>query len=388
MDFEITEDQKLLKQNVRDFMEKEVAPHVDEWESDGDIPDRVFEQMGEQGILGAPIPEEYGGSGLDYVTYTMITEEVGRVFSSLRTTLSVNTTLFGMNVLEFGSEEQKQRYLPEIASGEGRGAWALTEPRSGSDAAGMRTTAERDGDEWVLNGSKMWISDGGKADYHVVYARTNEWDPSEKYEDINAFIVHASDPGFEVGGEESNSKLGLRASPTAELNYDDCRIPEDRLLGEPGSGWEQANTTLNGGRLSVSAGGVGMMQAAYEASLDYVEQREAFGREIGDFQLVKEHLAYIKTKLDATRLLVRRAAWRVDEGLPHRQQVSIAKLKAAEACMDVAERAVQIHGGNGYSGDYPVERIFRDAKILGIYEGTNEIQKLIIGSEVQEGAGA
>lgn len=382
MDFTITEEQKLLKRSVREFVEQEVRPHIDAWEEAGDIPDEIFRRLGKQGILGAPIPEEYGGSGLDYVTYTMLTEEIGRGCSSLRTTLSVNTTLFGMNLLEFGSEAQKARYLPEIASGEGRGAWALTEPQSGSDAAGLRTRAERDGDAWVLNGHKMWISDGGKADYHIVYARTNEFDPSTKREGICTFVVHRDDPGFEVGSVEARGKLGLRASPTAELLYEDCRIPADRLVGEEGSGWAQANFTLNGGRLSVAAGAVGIMQAAMDASLDYVRSREAFGKPIGDFQLVKEHLAYMANAIETTRLLVHKAAWMKAEGLDNRLAVSQAKLHAAEACMDVTERAVQLHGGNGYSGEYPVERLFRDAKIIGIYEGTNEIQKLIIGHEL------
>ncbi len=386
MEFQLTEDQKAVKANVRAFIEKEVNPHIEAWEEAGDIPHEVFEKMGRQGILGGPIPEEYGGMGLDYLTYALITEEVGRGCSSLRTTLSVNTSLFGMNVLMFGSEEQKQRYLPKIASGEGRGAWALTEPQSGSDAAGMRSTAERDGDEWVLNGHKMWISDGGKADYHVVYARTNAWDPREKRQGINAFIVHKDDPGFEVGSVEAKRKLGLRASPTAELLYDDCRIPADRIIGEEGSGWEQANAVLNGGRLSVAAGALGIMEAAFDHTMDYVREREAFGQRIGDFQLVKEHLAYMKLQIEETRLLVYRAAWKRAEGIEHRVDVSLAKLKAAEACMDVTERAVQLHGGNGYSGEYPVERLFRDSKIIGIYEGTNEIHKLIIGGALLDDA--
>ncbi|MHB8585208.1 MAG: acyl-CoA dehydrogenase family protein [Thermoplasmatota archaeon] len=386
MEFQVTEEQKLVRQTVREFIEKEVNPNVEAWEQAGDIPVAVFRAMGRNGILGAPIPPDYGGAGLDAVTYAMMTEEIGRGCSSLRTTLSVNTSLFGMNVLYFGNEEQKRRYLPKVASGEGRGAWALTEPQSGSDAAGLRTTAKKSGQEWILNGHKMWISDGGKADYHIVYARTNEWDPRTKREGISTFIVHKEDPGFRVGSVEAKTKLGLRASPTAELLYEDCRIPAERLVAKEGSGWEQANRILNNGRLSVAAGAVGIMQAAYEASVRYAKEREAFGQHIGDFQLVREHLAYMAVDIETTRLLVYRAAWMKDQGMDNRLAVSMAKLHGAEACMRVTERAVQIHGGNGFSGEYPVERYFRDAKIIGIYEGTNEIQKVIIGGAILEQA--
>jgi butyryl-CoA dehydrogenase len=382
IEFVITEEQKLLRQTVREFVAKEINPHVEAWEEKGDVPDDVFRKLGNVGLLGAPIPQEYGGAGLDAVTYAMLTEELAKGCSSLRTTISVNTSLFGMNVLLYGNEDQKQQYLPKISSGEGRGAWALTEPQSGSDAAGLRTTARKDGDEWVLNGHKMWISDGGKADYHVAYARTGDWDPRSKREDICTFIVHKDDPGFKVGSIEAKSKLGLRASPTAELLYEDCRIPADRMIGEPGSGWQQANTILNGGRLSVAAGAVGIAQAALDASIAYVKNREAFGKKIGAFQLVKEHIAYMTMDVEMMRLLVYKAAWMKDQGLNNRLAVSLAKLHAGDACTRVCERAVQLHGGNGFSGEYPVERYWRDSKIIGIYEGTNEIQKIIIGGEV------
>ncbi|HWG89877.1 MAG TPA: acyl-CoA dehydrogenase family protein [Candidatus Thermoplasmatota archaeon] len=382
MDFQITEEQKLIRQTVREFVQKEINPHVHEWEEKGDFPDEIFHKMGKAGILGAPIPEKYGGAGLDSVTYAMMTEELAKGCSSLRTALSVNTSLFGYNVLYFGSEAQKKKYLPAIASGDKKGAWALTEPQSGSDAAGMRTTARKDGDHWVINGHKMWISEGGKADYHVVYARVNEWDPKTKREGICTFIVHKDDPGFKVGSIESNTKLGIRASPTAELLYEDCRVPADRMIGEMGSGWKQANTVLNAGRLSVAAGAVGIAQAALDASIEYVKQREAFGQKIGQFQLVKEHIAYMTLQVETMRLLVLKAAWMKDQGLDNRLAVSLAKLHAGEACVEVCDRAVQLHGGNGYSGDYPVERYWRDSRIIGIYEGTNEIQKIIIGGEV------
>ncbi|MFA5860884.1 MAG: acyl-CoA dehydrogenase family protein [Candidatus Thermoplasmatota archaeon] len=382
MEFGITEEQKLLRQTVQEFVAKEIAPHVVEWEVRGDVPESVFHKLGAIGLLGAPIPTEYGGAGLDAVTYAMLTEELAKGCSSIRTTISVNTSLFGMNVLLFGSEAQKKRYLPPISSGEKRGAWALTEPQSGSDAAGLTTRAKRSGDKWVINGHKMWISDGGKADYHVVYARTDEFDPKTKRNHISAFIVHKEDPGFKVGSIESKGKLGLRASPTAELMYEDCTIPLDRIIGKQDSGWEQANKILNGGRLSVAAGAVGIAQAALDASKEYVKSREAFGKHIGEFQLVKEHIAYMQLEVEMMRLLVYKAAWQKDQGIDNRLAVSLAKLHAGEACTRICERAVQLHGGNGFSGDYPVERYWRDSKVIGIYEGTNEIQKVIIGGEV------
>ncbi|HET6406161.1 MAG TPA: acyl-CoA dehydrogenase family protein, partial [Candidatus Thermoplasmatota archaeon] len=370
MQFGITEEQKLLRQTVQEFVAKEIAPHVEEWEEKGDVPDSVFKKLGAIGLLGAPIPTEYGGAGLDAVTYAMLTEELAKGCSSLRTTISVNTSLFGMNVYLFGNEEQKRFYLPRICSGEGRGAWALTEPQSGSDAAGMRTTARKEGDSWVINGHKMWISDGGKADYHVVYARTDEFDPKTKREKISAFIVHKDDPGFKVGSIEAKTKLGLRASPTAELLYEDCTIPADRIIGKEGSGFEQFMKILNGGRLSVAAGAVGIAQASLDATIEYVKSREAFGKRIGEFQLVKEHIAYMTLEVETMRLLVYKAAWMKDQGLDNRLAVSLAKLHTGEACTRVTERAVQLHGGNGFSGEYPVERYWRDSKIIGIYEGT------------------
>src|SRR5687767_12183234 len=288
MEFSVSEEQRLLRQTVQEFVAKEIEPNVVAWEEHGDVPDAVFRKLGALGLLGAPIPTEYGGAGLDAVTYAMLTEDLAKGCSSLRTTISVNTSLFGMNVLLFGSEAQKKKYLPPISTGEKRGAWALTEPQSGSDAAGMTTTARRRGNNWVINGHKMWISDGGKADYHVVYARTDDFNPKTKRDHISAFIVHKDDPGFKVGTIEAKSKLGLRASPTAELLYEDCTIPADRIIGKENSGFEQFMKILNGGRLSVAAGAVGIAQAALDASIAYCKSREAFGKRIGEFQLVKE----------------------------------------------------------------------------------------------------
>ncbi len=385
VDFELTREQQMIRKTAREFVAKHVDPHVEEWEKTGEIPDEVVLEAGKLGLLGAPISEAYGGSGLDDLTYAMMTEEVGRGCSSLRTTFSVNTSLFGNNVEMFGTEEQKERYLPEVCAGEKRGAWALTEHDSGSDAKAMSTTATRDGDGVRLNGRKMWISDGDRADYIVVFARVGEegssYDPRNKEENLACFIVETERDGFSTGTVMGNDKLGLRASHTAELVFDDCWIPEENQVGETGQGWKIADAILQKGRLSVAAGAVGIAQAAYEASLDYAEEREAFGRRIGDFQLVREHLAYMHQQIETSRLLVWKAAWMSDQGLDNSKAVSTAKLHAAEAVMDVTERAVQVHGGNGYSSEYPVERYFRDAKICGIYEGTNEIHKVLIGGK-------
>jgi alkylation response protein AidB-like acyl-CoA dehydrogenase len=389
VDFELTQEQEMMRKTAREFVEKHVEPNVEEWEQEGEIPDEVVREAGKLGLLGAPISEDYGGAGVDDLTYALLTEELGRGCSSLRTTFSVNTSLFGNNVEMFGTEEQKQRYLPEICTGEKRGAWALTEHESGSDAKAMLTTATPDDDGYRLNGKKMWISDGDRADYVVAFARVGEagstYDPSDKETDLAAFVVETEREGFSTGTVMGNDKLGLRASHTAELIMDDCWIPEENMLGEVGDGWDIANGILHKGRLSVAAGAVGIARAAYEASREYAEDREAFGRRIGDFQLVREHLAYMHQQIETSRLLTWKAAWMGDQGMDNTQAVSTAKLHAAEAVMDVTERAVQVHGGNGYSSEYPVERYFRDAKICGIYEGTNEIHKLIIGGEALDG---
>jgi alkylation response protein AidB-like acyl-CoA dehydrogenase len=389
VDFELTHEQEMMRTTAREFVEEHVEPHVEDWEEAGEIPDEVVREAGKLGLLGAPISEEYGGSGLDDLTYALLVEEIGAGCSSLRTSFSVNTSLFGNNIEMFGNEEQKQRYLPEICTGEKRGAWALTEHDSGSDAKAMSTTATPDDDGYRIDGKKMWISDGDRADYVVVFARVGEqgstYDPSNKEENLAAFVVETERDGFSTGTIMGNDKLGLRASHTAELVFDDLWIPEENLLGEVGQGWDIAEAILQKGRLSVAAGAVGIARAAYEASLDYAEDRESFGRRIGDFQLVREHLAYMHQQVETSRLLVWKAAWRADQGLDNSKAVSTAKLHAAEAVMDVTERAVQVHGGNGYSSEYPVERYFRDAKICGIYEGTNEIHKVLIGGKALDG---
>jgi butyryl-CoA dehydrogenase len=386
MDLRPTEEHDLIRKTARDFIDEHVKDHVRQWELDGDIPHKIFQEMGKLGFLGAPIPTEYGGAGLDGVGYAILTEEIAKGCSSLRTAMSVQSSLAGQTLLRFGSEAQKEKWLRPLAEGVKLGAWALTEAGSGSDAAGMKTKASKKGDGYVLNGAKMWISNGDKADYVVVFAKT---DPTKKHKGISAFLLEKGTKGFRPGTVETTNKLGLRSSHTAELVLEDCHVSKDHLIGKEGQGWEIAMYVLNHGRLSVAAGAVGISQAALDASVDYAKKRMAFGKPIGSFQLVKAKIAEMQVKVEAGRVLVWKAALIKDAY--HRgeatyedwsQAVSIAKLYTAETCVEVAEEAVQIHGANGYTNEYPVERYWRDSKICGIYEGTNEIQKLIIARHV------
>ncbi len=379
MEFQLSEAQKLIRETARSFVDKEVIPHVKAWEEKGAIPQTVTEKMADLGFFGIPIPEDYGGAGLDYVSFALVVEEIARGCNSLRTTLSVQTSLAGTTLLAAGTEAQKKTILAPLARGEFLGAWALTEPDAGSDAANLRTTAKREGDEWVLNGAKRFISNGNLAEYVVVFAR----EPGTARQDgISAFLVKQGTPGFHVTNVETNTKLGLRASPTADLAFDDCRIPADHLIGRQGEGWETAMYVLNHGRLGVAAGAVGIGQACLELSLEHARERRAFDRPIGAFQLIREMIAEMAVEVEAARLLYLKAAWLRDQGEDNRLAVSLAKLFGAQMAVRCADRAVQIYGGYGFSGEYPVERHFRDAKILGIYEGTNEIQKMIIAHEL------
>ncbi len=386
IDFTLTDEQKLIQDTTRAFVEQNVNPFVRDWERAGEHPHDIYDKMAAQGLLGASLPQEYGGAGLDAIAYALLTEELAKGCSSLRTSISVHGSLAGTTIKYFASPEQKERWLTPMASGQKLAAWALTEPGSGSDAAGMKTTARREGDEYVINGSKAWISNGGLADYVIVYAKTK---PELRHKGISCFLVEKGTPGFECTGIETNNKLGLRSSPTASLGFEECRIPAANLIGEEGSGWDNAMFVLNHGRLSVAAGGVGIAQAAYEASIKYAAEREAFGRPIGRFQLVQAMLADMDVQIQASRLLVWQAAKAreaYDAGEISREEwtlrISRAKLFAAEMSVKVCEDAIQIHGANGYTDDYPVERYWRDSKILGIYEGTNQIQRLIIGRHI------
>jgi len=379
MDFRLTEEQRLVQQTAREFVDKELVPHVREWEERGEVPRSFYDKMAALGFLGAPVPEKYGGAGMDYVSFMLLLEEISRGSSSVRTTVSVQTSLSETSLMWFGSEDQKRRWLVPLAKGEKLGAWALTEPEAGSDAANLSTTARLDGDEWVLNGAKRFISNGSIADYVQVYAREPG---SKRHEGLSCFLVDQGTPGFKVTNVETKTKLGLRASPTADLAFEDCRIPKDHLIGKQGEGWDQAMKTLNSGRIGIAAGAVGVARAALEAATKYVRERKAFGRPIGDFQLVREMIAQSAVEIDACRLLTLRAAHLRDLGLDNTVEVSMAKLFGAQMAQRVTDWAVQVHGGYGFSGDFDVERYYRDARILGLYEGTNEIQKLIIAEGV------
>ena len=379
MDFQLTDQQKLVRDTARDFVDKEIVPHVREWEEKGEIPMSFYAKMAELGFLGAPVPEAYGGAGMDYVSFMLLLEEISRGSSSVRTTVSVQTSLSETSLLWFGSEEQKRKWLVPLAKGEKLGAWALTEPEAGSDAGNLSTTARLDKGEWVLNGQKRFISNGSIADYVQVYAR----EPGTKRHDgISLFMVPKGTPGFTAPHVESKTKLGLRASPTADLAFEDCRIPEGYLIGTKGDGWNEAMKTLNSGRIGIAAGAVGVARAALEAATKYVKERRAFGRPIGDFQLLREMVAQSAVEIDAARLLTLRAAHLRDLGLDNTVEVSMAKLFGAQMAQRVTDWAVQMHGGYGFSGDFDVERYYRDARILGLYEGTNEIQKLIIAERI------
>jgi alkylation response protein AidB-like acyl-CoA dehydrogenase len=379
MDFTLTEEQRMLQKMTRDFAREEIEPHVSKWEEKGDIPRGIFNKMAELGMLGATIPQEYGGAGMNNLSHCVMTEEIGRACSSLKTAIAVHLSLCATTVVMFGSGEQKRKYLVPLAKGEKLGAWALTEPNAGSDAASLQMTARAEGGTYVLNGTKMFISNGNVADIVTIFARLPG---TEGHDGICAFIVEKGTPGFYSGSIETNTKLGLRASPTAELVLEDCAIPKENLIGKEGQGWEMALSILDHGRLSVAAGAVGLARACLEASMDFAKAREVFGRPIAKFQLVREMIAEMAMGIEAGRLLVYRAASLMDRGEDPTLAASEAKLFTSKTVMKAADNAVQIHGGYGYSSEFPVERYFRDAKICGIYEGTNQIQALIIAREV------
>ena len=379
MDFRMTEEQRLVQETAREFVDRELIPHVREWEEKGEVPRSFYAKMATLGFLGAPVPEAYGGAGMDYVSFMLLVEEISRGSSSVRTTVSVQTSLSETSLLWFATEEQKRAWLVPLAKGEKLGAWALTEPEAGSDAGNLQTAAELRGDEWVLNGQKRFISNGSIADFVQVYAREPG---SKRHDGISLFMVPKGTPGFTAPHVESKTKLGLRASPTADLAFEDCRIPKENLIGTRGDGWDEAMKTLNSGRIGIAAGAVGVARAALEAATKYVKERKAFGRPIGDFQLIREMIAQSAVEVDAARLLTLRAAHLRDLGQDNTLEVSMAKLFGAQMAQRVTDWAVQVHGGYGFSGDFDVERYYRDARILGLYEGTNEIQKLIIAERV------
>ncbi|KMP19182.1 acyl-CoA dehydrogenase [Bacillus cereus] len=373
MHFKLSEEHEMIRKMVRDFAKNEVAPTAAERDEEERFDRAIFDQMAELGLTGIPWPEEYGGIGSDYLAYVIAIEELSRVCASTGVTLSAHTSLAGWPIFKFGTEEQKQTFLRPMAEGKKIGAYGLTEPGSGSDAGGMKTIAKRDGDHYVLNGSKIFITNGGIADIYVVFALT---DPESKQRGTSAFIVESDTPGFSVGKKES--KLGIRSSPTTEIMFEDCRIPVENLLGEEGQGFKIAMQTLDGGRNGIAAQAVGIAQGALDASVEYARERHQFGKPIAAQQGIGFKLADMATDVEAARLLTYRAAWLESEGLPYGKESAMSKVFAGDAVMKVTTEAVQVFGGYGYTKDYPVERYMRDAKITQIYEGTQEIQRLVI----------
>jgi butyryl-CoA dehydrogenase len=377
MRIELSEEQKLLQENVRRFAEEVVRPRAKEIDESGEFPRAFFDQAGELGLAGVSVPEEYGGAGMDAISYCLVIEEVSRVCATSGVILSVNNSLVCDPLLKFGSEEQKQEFLTPLAAGRKLGCFALTEPGAGSDPAGIRTTARRDGDDYVLNGNKIFITNGTDADVALVFASV---DLEKKHKGITCFIVPADTPGYSHGVHEF--KLGVNASGTTELAFAEMRIPARYRLGEEGEGFKVAMATLDGGRIGIAAQAVGIAQGAFEEALAYSQEREQFGSHLSDFQAIQFYLADMSTELDAARLLTWKAAWAKENQKRFTVEASQAKLFASEMAQRVTNKALQIHGGYGYTKEYNVERYFRDARITEIYEGTSEIQKMVIADWV------
>jgi len=378
MDFELTEEQRLFRNVVRDVAEKEVAPRAAELDEKGGFPWKSFSKMGELGILGIPYPEEYGGSGGDMVSYAIAVEEVSRACGSTGITFAAHTSLACGPLYYFGSEEQKKKYLSPLASGQKVGGFGLTEPEAGSDAGGTQTRAEFDGDEWVINGRKTFCTNGSVADIVVLTARTDS--EAGGSHGISSFIVEKGTPGFRPGRDED--KMGLKGSVTSELILEDCRIPRENLLGVEGEGFKQFLATLDGGRISIGAMALGLAQAALDRAVPYAKERYQFGRPIGSFQAIQWMLADMATEIEAARLMIYRVAWMRDRGLKTTKDSAMAKLFASEVAERAAFKALQIHGGYGYTRDYEIERIYRDQRLCTIGEGTSEIQRLVIARQL------
>jgi alkylation response protein AidB-like acyl-CoA dehydrogenase len=377
MDFELTDDQRRIRDAARGFAEAELGDRIAPYDERQEFPHAIVAKLGPLGFMGVLVPEEYGGAALDYVSYALIVEELNRGDASVGITMWAHNSLCTNHIALFGSPEQKRRWLPRLASGEVLGAWGLTEPGSGSDAAALRTRAEARDGGWVLNGSKAFITNASVGGIAVVMART---DPARKARGISALVVEKGTPGFTAG--RPYRKLGLHASDTAELIFEEARVPADHLLGEPGQGFVQAMQVLEGGRIAMAAMGVGIAQAAVDQAVKYMKQRSAFGKTLAEFNGLQGMLAEIATEVEVARLLTLRAAWLKDAGQPAMHAAAMAKVFASEAAMKAATRAVQIHGGAGYITEFPVERIFRDAKLTEIGEGTSEIQRMVIAREI------
>ncbi len=375
VDFELTDEQQLIRDTARAFTSNEIVERARENDRNERFDPELVQKIAAQGYLGAIVPREYGGAGLDYLSYGVIVEEIGRGDSAMRTVISVQTSLVCSAILRWGTEAQKQRYLPKLCSGEWLGCFGLTEPDTGSDAANQRTRAKRIDRGWVINGAKMWISLGNHAKLAMIFAQT---DPEQGHRGLACFLVETDgNDGFQP--QEIHHKMGLRASDTASISLSDCEVPDDALLGTVGDGFKIAMTSLDSGRYSVAAGCVGICQGCVEESVRYAKERQQFGRPIASFQLVQAMLAEMKVQTDAARMLVYRAGYLKDSGKPSTTETSIAKLYATEAAVTCANTAIQVHGGSGYVDDHPVERYFRDVRVTTLYEGTSQIQKLIIG---------
>jgi butyryl-coA dehydrogenase len=377
MDFSLSKTEELFLQMIREFAEKEVKPLAAEVDEEERFPLETVEKMAKTGLMGIPIPVKYGGAGGTNLMYGMAVEELSRVCGTTGVVLSAHTSLCCAPIMENGTEEQKMKYLPRLASGEWIGAFGLTEPNAGTDAAMQQTTAVLDGDQYVLNGNKIFITNAVYAHVYVIFAMT---DKSLGNKGISAFIVEKGTPGFSIGKKEK--KMGIRGSATTELVFEDCRIPKENLLGQQGKGFAIAMKTLDGGRVGIAAQALGIAQGAMDETIKYTKERKQFGRSISQFQNTQFQMADMETKVQAARLLVRSAHWKKDNGMPYSVDAAMAKLFAAETAMEVTTKAVQLHGGYGYTREYPVERMMRDAKITEIYEGTSEVQRMVIAGKL------
>ncbi len=377
MNFTLSKEHVMLQQLYRDFAQKEVKPLAEEVDEKEEFPVETVKKLARYGFLGIPFPKEYGGAGGDAIAYAMAVEELSKVCATTGVIVSAHTSLCAAPIYEFGTKEQKEKYLIPLAKGEKLGAFGLTEPNAGTDASAQQTTAELEGDHYILNGSKIFITNAGYADIYIIMAMT---DKSQGTRGISAFIVEADTEGFSIGKKEA--KLGIKGSSTCELIFENCKIPKENLLGKVGKGFGVAMKTLDGGRIGIAAQALGIAQGALDETISYVKERRQFGKPISYFQNTQFQLADMGTKIEASRLLVYKAAYRKHQGLAYSNEAAMAKLFAAETAMEVTTKAVQLHGGYGYTREYPVERMMRDAKITEIYEGTSEVQRMVISAHL------
>ncbi len=378
MDFELTESQREIRSLTREFADAEIAPHASDWDREHRFPRELYPKLAELGLMGVCVPEEYGGAGADFLSYVLVLEELSRADAGVGVTVAVHTSACTLPILAFGTDEQRSRFVPPLARGEGIGAFALTEPEAGSDAASLRTKAEANGDGWTITGAKQWITNGAHASTFLLFARTDPGTPGAK--GVSAFVLDAD----HVRVTREEEKLGLNSSVTNDIVVEGAQVGRDRLLHEEGKGFNVAMATLDGGRVGIAAQALGIAQAAYDVAREYAKERRTFGKAIGEHQAIQWKLADMSTEIDAARLLVYRAAWLKEQGRPHTEEGAKAKLFASEMARRQTAEAIQILGGYGYTKEFPVERFYRDAKITEIYEGTSEIQRLVIARSVLE----